>query len=213
MKTLLTSIIIMLIFSQMGICQNIKEGAYLSIEEFKENTPSYTCPLEIIERTKGNIRANGGNDYKIEADKSDITKKSLKKKVWGVYNNDTLYLNGIPITGYLWYAKVEIYGKYCFLRAAYPMKPEIQEELGLDNKEIGNMFGAVGGAIQGAKVATMRVPIIYNLETSEKLLLTEHNIAKLIKAHSILTKEFNDEPNKTEEKILLKYLTRLNEMQ
>ena len=34
---------------------------------------------------------------------------------WGIFNNDTLYLNGLYVTGLIGYSKVEIFGKYCFL--------------------------------------------------------------------------------------------------
>ncbi|UTW65366.1 hypothetical protein KFE94_11950 [bacterium SCSIO 12643] len=193
-----------------GNAQELKNGGYMNFNEINLSKPTYDSSFKIIERTTGQIKAIGGNDYYIESEQ--VSKKIIKKEIWGVVSDNVLYLNGIPITGLMWYAKVEHYGKYCFLRPAYPSNPKIKEELGLNNKELGYMFGAVGGAIQGATLAMLRIPLIYELETGNKMLLTDHNLSKLLENHTELKNRFDKEVDKQNEDILLKYLIELNEL-
>jgi hypothetical protein len=114
------------------------------------------------------------------------------------------------LTGLIWYSKVEIFGKYCFLRPAFPIAPKIQKELGLNDPQYGYMFGAVGGAIQGAKMAVKRITLIYSLSDGHKMLLSKKNILILLETQPELKSSFESEQNQDSEVTLLKYLKLLN---
>ena len=108
-----------------------QNGGYTNLYELKTSSPKYEDTFQVVKRSTGDIKAWGGNDYKVESSNKQITKGVIKREIIGICKDDSLYLNGIPITGLIWYAKVEIFGKYCFLRPAYPASPKIIKQFGL----------------------------------------------------------------------------------
>ncbi|MFA6335056.1 MAG: DUF6563 family protein [Bacteroidales bacterium] len=208
-KLLLLTIFVFLTGSIFG--QKSEQGGFTSFEEFKNNNPKFADSFTILKRTTADIKAWGGNDYKVESADELITKNIIKREIWGIYKNDTLYLNGMSVTGLIGYVRVEISGKYSFLRPSFPVNLKIQKELGLNDPQYGYLFGAVGGAFQGAKMALKRIPLIYNMETGEKMLLTEPTMIKILEKYPDLRNEFNIETDKKNEGVLLKYLRKINE--
>ncbi len=188
-----------------------KAGGYSTLANFQNNTPNYLDTFIMSRRTTGDIKAWGGNDYMIKSMKETTTKKVIKNKIWGIFINDTLYLNGINLTGLDWYSKVELFGKYCFLKPAFPVSPKIQKELGVIDSQYGYTFGAIGGAIQGAKIAVKRIPLIYSILNGQKMLLSKKNIIMLLESHPEIKTNFLNEPKQESEETLLKYLKILNE--
>lgn len=211
-KYLILVVFISLSIFSLGQSQkNYKVGGYSKLEDFQRNMPSYLDTFIVTKRTIGDIKAWGGSDYKIESNTKTTTKNVIKYTLWGIIDNDTLYLNTIRLTGLNWYAKVEIFGKYCFLRPAFPVAPKFQKELGLNDPQYGYMFGAVGGAIQGAQMAVKRIPLIYCISDGQKMLLSRKNLLVLIENHLDLKTDFLNESNQDSEETLLKYLRLLNE--
>ncbi len=190
----------------------IKNGGYTSIDEFKSGTPKYEDSFIIQKRTTADIKAWGGNDYKVESTNSQITKNIIKREIWGIYQNDTLYLNGIPITGLIGFTKVEILGPYSFLKPAFPANRQIQKKYGLDNPQIGNMFGAIGGAIQGAQLAVQRIPLVLVFETGELILLTKENLSVILENYPDLKSQLEVDQRPANEEMLLNYIQQLNEL-
>lgn len=193
--------------------QKYQDGGFKSLTDLKNNTPEYKVDFNISKRTMADIKAWGGNDYKIESADQTVTKKAIKKEIVGIVKNDSLYLNGIPIVGLIWYAKVEVLGKYCFLRPSFPVNRKIQKELGLNDPQYGYMFGAVGGAIQGSQMAVKRIPLIYNIETGNKWLLAESNILKILQEYPDLLADFEKESDKKNEDVLISYLVKVNALE
>jgi len=216
MNRLTLSLVLLTIFlSENAIGQpltNVKSGGYTSLEEFKIGTPKYEDSFIIHKRTIADIKAWGGNDYKVESTNSQITKDIIKREIWGIFQDDTLYLNGIPITGLFGYSQVEVIGPYSFLKPAYPANRQIQKKLGLDNKQLGNMFGAVGGAIQGAQLAVQRVPLVLVLENGEQMLLTKQNLSIILESYPDLKSQFEADQDSSNEETLLNYLQKINEL-
>ena len=75
------------------------------------------------------------------------------------------------------------------------------------------MFGAVGGAIQGAQMAVKRIPLIYNIETGNKWLLAESNILKILQEYPDLLADFEKESDKKNEDVLISYLVKVNALE
>lgn len=188
-----------------------KAGGYSTLSDFHNNTPNYLDTFIVSKRTIGDIKAWGGNDYKVESLTGSTTKKVIKNQIWGIFNNDTLYLNGLYVTGLIGYSKVELFGKYCFLKPAFPVSPKIQKNLGLNNPQSGYMFGAVGGAIQGAQMAVKRIPLIYRISDGRTVLLSKKSMLVLLGNYPELKNNFLKETKQESEDILLKYLKLLNE--
>ncbi len=199
-------------FGQNQMVYNV--GGYTTLADFQSNTPNYPDTFIVKHRTTLDIKAWGGNDYKVESMNKTIKTKVIKKQLWGIFVNDTLYLNSLQLTGYNWYSKVELFGKYCFLRPAFPFLSKFQKELGLDKNEpnLGFMFGAVGGAIQGAQMAVARISLIYCISDGQKMLLSKKNILALLENYPELKANFFNETTQESEDTLLKYLKYLNEM-
>jgi hypothetical protein len=110
------------------------------------------------------------------------------------------------------YSKVELLGKYSFLRPAFPSNPKTLKQLGLKNDpHYGFMFGAIGGAIEGAKLAVKRISLIYDMESGEKMILSKTNVLRLLDKFPDLKTEFISENNLESEDVLLKYLQKIND--
>ena len=214
MKTFLTVLIssffCISVFGQSATAH--ENGAYATFIDFQNNTPTYKDTFVVIKRTKGDIQAWGGNDYKLECNNDQIKKKILKNQLWGVVVNDTLYINGKSITGGTWYSKVDIFGKYCLLRTMFPSDPRIQKALGLKSpSSFGYMFGAIGGGIQGAKMAMKRIPLIFCMSDGQMMLLSKTNMLDALSDQKELQDLFMAEKDQENEDTLLKYLLLLNE--
>ena len=190
-----------------------KEGGYTSAAEFKNNTPKYPSGFTVAKRSRTTIIMWGGNDYEVESTEKSIKSSTIKKEIWGVVKQDTLYLNAKPLTGYAGYTKVEVYGKYLYVKPAFPTYA-IQEEMGLTkDPDYTFLFGGIGGAIGGAKKALARLPLIYNTQTGDKLVLSKKDILKLLENHSSLKEQYEGEPDKEAEATLVSYLVKLNELE
>jgi hypothetical protein len=206
------SIIFLLLFliPEFSYSQNIikiKEGGYSNIENFNNNTPDLICQFNIKKRTKGAIISFGGNDYDVDSD--SISNSILKNKIWGIFKDDTLYINGMGLVGAFGYCKVEILGEFMYVRPMSPVKPKYKKEFGIpNNPSYGS--GAVGGAVQGASSALSRIPVIIKKTTGKNFILTKESILPMIKNHTELNENFKSEPDQDNIETLLKYIRMLN---
>jgi hypothetical protein len=189
-----------------------KDGGYISFEEFKTNSPKYSAGLVVEKRSKTNILLWGGSDYEVESTDKAITGKIVKKEIWGIMQRDTLYLNQKNLSGLNGFVKVEILDKYSFVRIGIPTN-KIQKELGIRKEDYLFGAGALGGAIQGGQLATIRFSLIYDMQNNRKWLLTKDNVLLLLDNHKDLKTEYLAETDIEKEDILLKYLKKLNELE
>ena len=190
-------LLIMLACRHYTLSAQQQAALYAGMEDYNKGECLLAENVEITTRSKNDIKMNGGNDYKIEADDYNI-KNDLKRFYWFVKQNDTLYLNMKPIMKSKWYAKA-LYSDttYIYFRAG--------------NGEVYNpgrgkvlmasaMFGAIGGGFAAASAAKERYDYILdrrsgNVYLADKTLLL--NIVKgkeglynqLYKVRSELTQE------------------------
>lgn len=192
-------------FGQMQM--RVKEGVYISFEEFKNNSPKFTDGLLIEKRSKTNILLWGGNDYEVKS----TNKAIVKKEIWGVFQKDTLYLNLKEISGANAFARVEIADTYSLLRIGMP-GPKYRKELGI-NMESYMFGGGIGGGIQGGKMAMVRIPLVYNMESGKRWVLSKNTMLLLLEGHGNLKSKYDQEPNNENEEVLIEYLSKLNEIE
>jgi hypothetical protein len=207
----------------------IKPGAYLSVEDFNDKSPKFDTCFNIIKRTRGSILAWGGNDYSVTCNDETISDKIIKNEIWGIFQHDTLYLNGHLIVGFKYYVKVEVLGKYFFLEPVMPTHPTYRKKFGIKydsfsgytldghtpyryggNSVSGSPGGAIGGAAQGGQLALMKIPVIMKKETGQVFLATKESIAKLLEFDQTIKDEFQNE-KEINKKMIIKYLTIINE--
>lgn len=80
MKNFIAILSLLFIFSATNGQQNYPKGVYMTIEEIKSKTPSQKGEFTVVKRTNGDIKMNGGNDYKIETTDPKTKKSFIKKR-------------------------------------------------------------------------------------------------------------------------------------
>jgi hypothetical protein len=183
------------------------KGAYMSFQEIISKSPSRQYNLIVERRTKGDIKMNGGNDFKLVSPDNSIAKSILKKEIWAYSLGDTLYLNGFQYKIQPWYADVISDGKYLVFKGGLSQYVDEQKR----QMQMGYMFGAVGGAIQGAYLATLRFLYVIDKESNKIFTVTPEKMEELLKSNNELLVQFRNEVKKEDEALLIKYLKVLNE--
>ncbi len=187
--------------------QKYPKGAYMSFDEIVSKTPSEQYDLEVIKRTAGDIKMVGGNDYKIESKDKSVKKSVLKKDMWAYSDGDTLYLNCFQYKVQPWYSRVLSDGDYLVIRAGLSQQSDEQKA----QMQMGYYFGAIGGAIAGAKLAMLRFLYVIDKNTNEIFTVTPESLENLLSGNKDLSFQFRNETEKESEEILLKYVKLLNE--
>jgi hypothetical protein len=82
MKSILITLILggFITVISFGQATDYPKGVYMSFAEILSKSPSVSVELEIERRTKGDIKMNGGNDYKLFKSDKSIKKKRLSSK-------------------------------------------------------------------------------------------------------------------------------------
>jgi hypothetical protein len=205
------------LFSQISKAQteNQKVGGYFSFNSFKINSPEVPNSFEVNKRSDFDVKMVAGNRYKISS--SDIEAKSkIKNDIWGIFHNDTLFVNGKFINGCSHYCKVENKGLYLYMTGELP-KAAFSKKYGFKRSMIEHYpsyspGGAIGGAITGAQLAMIKVYYLLDANTGEISLLTRDNLLKAVQQPDSSFKDqlIKCEPNYNPDYII-KYLNLLNE--
>ncbi len=208
MRLLTFAITTVLIFGNQLLAQeNFPKGTYMNFEEILNKKPSQQYNLKVEKRTMGDIKMNGGNDYKLISPDNSVPKKTLKKEVWAYSTGDTLYLNCFQFKVQPWYADLISDGKYLVFKGGLSQYVDEQKK----QMQMGYYFGAVGGAIQGAKLATLRFLYVIDKESNKVITVTPENMEDFLSDNSELLAAYNKEIEKENETTLIKYLKLLNE--
>lgn len=209
------SISFIFIFSFQLFSQEVTpSGAYSTLNEYKTKVPKYNSEFTITRRTVSDIKAWGGNDYKVISVDNQVSKGIIRNEIWGIRQGDTLYLNALPLTGLSAYSKVEVSGRYNILHVAYPVESKYLDAYGLDvSYNAIAMFGAIGGGIAGAAAAIKRIPVIYDMETGDCKLLNTVNLSSILKQYTQLDEQYKTESNPSIEITLIKYIVEINKLQ
>jgi hypothetical protein len=211
MKPILILVAFTITISSFGQTTEYPKGVYMSFDEIKSKSPSVAAELEIELRTKGDIKMNGGNDYKLFKSDKSISKTIIKKEYYAYSDGDSLYINCIHYKIQPWYATVLSDGKFLVIRGGISMIPKIQKEQ-LDNQaQLGYMFGAIGGAIQGAKLAMLRFIYVIDKETNQITTVSSDYLSELLSGTPELLQQYKAEPEKADQALFIKYLSLLNQ--
>lgn len=183
------------------------KGAYYSLDEVINLSPRSNGTALVVERrTVGDIKINGGNDYKLIDPSNELKPNVLKRDVVAFSTGDTLYINGGKLMVQKWYSKVVSDGDYIVFMGGlsnYTAQQKAQMNAGM-------AFGAMGGAVSGAKAAMLRFPYAIN-KSSKELIYLEPNIMKtVLAAKPELLAAYEEEPEKGRDEVILKYMEMLN---
>ncbi len=206
-----TVIAIILILSINSYGQNkYQKGIYLTFDEILQNKPSANYNVALEKRTEGEIKMNGGNDYQLNALDNSTNRGQLKKDVEAYSDGENLYLNCKKLRLYSWYSKVVSDNKYFVFSGALP---ENYKEYGIELSELSNMFGAVGGALSGMKLAMLRFPYILDKATHKLTLVSSKSINEVFANDPVILEKYNQDLEKNKMETILKYLVEWNEKQ
>ncbi len=182
------------------------KGTYMSFEEIIKKSPSSSLNLTLIKRTKGDIKMNGGNDYKLTSTDSSTPKKKIKKEIFAFSKGDTLYLNCYHYRVQKWYAAVVSDRKYLVFKGGISQnQDEYQNQM-----QMGSAFGAIGGAISGAKLATMRFAYIIDKKFNTIRTVDSEVLSKLLSKDEKLASQYDNEVNKEDTSVIIEYLKLIN---
>ena len=212
----------------LSVAQEQKAGAYLSYQDFVNNTPAYSDSLIIYnKRSDYDIQRSGGNDY-IVGSKNKELNKILENKIWGIYMRNDLFLNSKLLTGISGYTKVEILGKYSVINPSFPKNHRIQKNIyakdtSTKNEKsirfyIGTTMSPVALSIPLSNSSKDyscigQYPIVYDMQTEVITILNKENLEILIQNFHNLKIQFSLEKNKEDKETLLKYVKILNELE
>lgn len=182
------------------------KGVYMSYDEIINKSPSQNYNLTIEKRTIGDIKMNGGNDYKLISNDESLNKKYLKTMIYAYSDGENLYLNCYQYKVQNWYADLISDGKYLVFKGGLSQNVDEQKK----QIKIGTAFGAIGGGIQGAKLATLRFVYAIDKSNNNLIYITPEKLENLLWNYTELYDNFQKENDKNEETII-KYLKLLNE--
>lgn len=189
-------------FSQL---ETYPKGAYASLQEVLEKTPSSDFDVEIERRSKGKIKMVAGNDYQLNPIDKSVKKKFLKKELYAYSDGSSLFLNGKKYEIQFWYCKIEAENDdYLVFRAGLPSN---FERYGLEASNLPYMFGGIIAGISAAKRALIRLPYILDKKKDEAYIVSEDDILEYIGGNQDLKEQYDSEPEKGDVDVLMKYLT------
>jgi len=203
LKNVTTLICTFLLLSSSAFAQtSYPKGGYKSFEEFQNKQPSIPFVFEITRRTKGDIKMNGGVDYKVTSD--SISKSTIKRDIYAISSGDTLYMNCFTHKVQFWYAKVLVEGKYIAFEGGIPM----DKNSGV--VAAGVAFGPLGGGIAGAHTAMLRYLYIMEAAVGKIKQFDSKYLITLLESFPDLKNQYLNEPKQADEETLLKYLRLIN---
>ena len=91
------------------------KNVYKSFSEFTDMNPSQEYDFQLKHRTTGNVFMAGGiTNHRIKKAKPSTTLKYLTKEAWGVFVNDSVFINSYPYSKLIGYNKILGIGYYCY---------------------------------------------------------------------------------------------------
>lgn len=110
----ITILTLSLIFALQLFGQEPK-NVFKSYTEFEELKPSLNYDFVLKHRTTGNVFMTGGiTNYRIKKAKPSTALNYLTKEAWGVFVNDSVFINSYPYSKLIGYNKILGIGHYCY---------------------------------------------------------------------------------------------------
>ncbi len=203
---------ISLAFSQYD---TIRNGAYLNGIEFNRNNPLYSSDFKFIKKTgpyaySEEIRMI--NLYDIESRNPKIKRNTIKKMLWGIYDDHSFYLNARKIGMANGYIKIDSLKLYSYFRG----KPILTPYQGYRLDKAGFEYGLIGTAVTAEKISyenRENVHYILNAKNGLIHLLNKDYLLRILQPHGDLLLLYNLEEDKDSIFVMFKYVDLINERQ
>ncbi len=194
-------------FSQKEIVKYPK-GVYYTHQDLMNKKPNKEYKLTVDRRPSASIKRYGGNDFILRSPDSDIKEKEIKKRFYAFSTGDKLYLNGLKHKLQPWYFEVISDGKF------FVFKSTIATNIPKNKRET-QIANAVGEKtkLSGPSLATLRFIYIMNKDTQEIKVVDKQTLPEILVSEPGLVSRFENELDKTNSDILLKYIIEFNKIQ
>ena len=108
------------------------QNVFKSFSDFKEMKPSQKYDFQLKQRTMGNVFMTGGiTNHRIKKANPSTTLEYLTKEAWGVFVNDSVFINSYPYSKLIGYNKILGVGYYCYFIGEPARLQEEQMKLGI----------------------------------------------------------------------------------
>ncbi len=179
-----------------------KKGIYRNFQEFLCNSPSIQSPFQVVCRSGEGRVEKGIADYKLVLLDSATRRRDLRK-IWGVCDGESIYVNEVNCYGILNFKKIHGLGRYCYF-------------YGTTRASTGAMLaaGAVGGlagqSLVGA-TATSEGAYVLNINNGKFFLLDKETLQIILKKDPELYDQYAEDERRSNRKTLLSYIPKYNE--
>ena len=108
------------------------QNVFKSFSDFKDMKPSEKYDFQLKQRTMGNVFMTGGiTNHRIKKANPSTTLEYLTKEAWGVFVDDSVFINCYPYSKLLGYNKILEVGYYCYFIGEPARFKEEQLKLGI----------------------------------------------------------------------------------
>jgi hypothetical protein len=198
-----TSILSLLMFCMLSsVCAQKSGVIYRSFSDFVSDKADTTNNMLVEARTRSQIYMSGGNDFKVYSEDKALS-KSLKKEVWAVKSNDSLFLNCAFHQLGLWYAFAERINDKLYFSAAISFDKEIREQLAI----AGAIGGPVAGGLASGSLALKRFYYVMNLDSGKMEYLSKDSMSELLQPFTDLLERYRNEKTPEDVETIKLYLT------
>lgn len=160
---------------------NFTDGAYVTADDFINNSPSFINKFKVIKRNDDKIRDFGGSDYKVVSTSKKLKKNQIKYGLWGVVSDDSLYINNQKFSFNRGYSKVISLGNdFAYLIAVVDIRDEIRMSHYYLKRE------------KDLMTYRHRRGVVYRFSKQKFYILSDSGMTWLIKDYPDLLKEFLD---------------------
>ncbi len=152
------------------------------------------------------------NLYDIESRNPKIKRKTIKKMLWGIYDDHSFYLNARKIGMANGYIKIDSLKLYSYFRG----KPILTPYQGYRLDKAGFEYGLIGTAVAAEKISyenRENVHYILNAKNGLIHLLNKDYLLRILQLHGDLLLLYNLEEDKDSIFVMLKYVDLINERQ
>lgn len=158
-----------------------EDGVYRTADDFLNNSPATTSVFQLIKRSDKRIKHWGGSRYKlVPEDEALSTKKFFQYGVWGIVQNDTLYINNQKYSYNSGYNRVMFLTENFALVVGYVLINDERKTWASSNE----------GEYKNVAIPYRR-GVAYSFEKSKFFILNDGGMEWLIQDYPELVEEFH----------------------
>jgi hypothetical protein len=193
-------------------CAKSTTGCYESFKKFREGIQILTSGFHMEPRYSYEIRDSRAGGYFLEFDEGKPPVKTATNRIWGVYYDDTLYINRKFFQGKKGFDKVYCLGSFGYFHGKNPNSSNLSETNLYTNTLL---FGIVGSSIISAvdeernrlygKFPHVMIYLL-DYETGMVSPLTSFKLEKILEADPKLLEMYMKEKNRFSMMVMHAYL-------